>query len=50
MIEDSYKADYIPDPSHILSLFEASNNYANSANNEVEWYEKILNKASHWLE
>lgn len=50
MIEESYKADYIPDPSHIRSLFEASNNYANSANNEVEWYEKILNKASHWLE
>ncbi len=50
MVEDSYKASYTPNPSHVRSFFEASNNLANTCESEVEWYEKIKEKALHWLE
>ena len=50
MVEDSYKASYTPNPSHVRRFFEASNNFANTCGSEVEWYEKIKDKALHWLE
>lgn len=50
MIEDSYKANYTPDPSHVRQFFEASNEYAKTCESEVEWYQKIKEKALHWLE
>ena len=49
MIEDSYKVDYIPDPSHVKAFFDASKNIASVAKDEVEWYEKMKNKALNWL-
>lgn len=50
MVEDSYKANFTPNPSHIRCFFEASNEYALTCESEVEWYEKIKEKALHWLE
>ena len=50
MLEDSYKASYIPQPNHIRNFFEASKELANSCENEIIWYEKIKEKALHWLE
>ncbi len=50
MVEDSYKANYIPNPSHVRKFFEASNELAHKCSSEVEWYEQIKEKALHWLE
>ena len=50
MVEDSYKANYTPNPTHVRNFFEASNDFANTCGSEVEWYEKIKEKALHWLE
>ena len=50
MVEDSYKACFMPNPSHIQRFFEASNKYALTCESEVEWYAKIKEKALHWLE
>ena len=50
MVEDSYKASYVPNPSHVRSFFEASEVYANSCESDVAWYEKMKDKALHWLE
>lgn len=49
MVEDSHKADYVPEPKHIQRFFEASNEIAQATVNEVEWYEKITHEALHWL-
>jgi hypothetical protein len=49
MIEESYKADYIPEPKHIRRFFESSNKLANTTNNEVDWYNEITQMALKWL-
>lgn len=49
MVEDSYNATYIPEPKHILRFVERSNELANTASNEVEWYDAIIKEALHWL-
>ena len=49
MIEDSYKANYIPNPQQVQAFFESSNTFAKSSNNEMEWYEKVKGKALCWL-
>ncbi|MDR0560225.1 MAG: AlwI family type II restriction endonuclease, partial [Prevotellaceae bacterium] len=38
MVEDSYKANYIPEPQQVKRLFERSNELANTSANEKEWY------------
>lgn len=50
MVEDSYKASYTPNPSHVRRFFEASNEFAKTCESDMEWYEKIKEKALHWLE
>jgi hypothetical protein len=49
MVEDSYNADYTPDPGHIKRFFEYSNELANSKDNEVDWYNGITQAALNWL-
>lgn len=49
MVEDSYKASYIPNPYHIQSFFEASRELAHEAKNELEWYSGMSERASNWL-
>jgi hypothetical protein len=50
MVNDSYKASYIPEPKHVKRFFERSNEIANKCDNEKSWYEKITEEALNWLE
>jgi hypothetical protein len=49
MVEDSYKASYIPEPSQVKRLFELSNTIASVSQNEKEWYVKVKDAALNWL-
>lgn len=49
MVEDSHSANYIPGPRHIQRFFERSNELANIASSEVEWYNGIKQEALNWL-
>lgn len=49
MVEDSYKADYVPEPKHVQRFFERSNILANSTDNEIDWYNRITQEALDWL-
>lgn len=49
MVEDSYNASYVPEPKHIQRFFERSNELANSAENEVDWYNGMTQEALNWL-
>lgn len=49
MVEDSYNANYVPEPTHVQRFFERSNELANSTDNEVDWYNGITQEALNWL-
>lgn len=49
MVEDSHKANYVPEPRHVQRFFERSNEIACSTNNENDWYSEITNEALNWL-
>lgn len=49
MVDDSYKASYIPEPKHVKRFFDRSNEIANECDSEKVWYEKITNEALNWL-
>ncbi|MBZ0243589.1 MAG: AlwI family type II restriction endonuclease, partial [Bacteroidales bacterium] len=49
MLEDSYNADYVPEPQNIRRFFERSNELANSTDNELDWYNSITEEAMNWL-
>lgn len=49
MVEDSYNANYVPEPKHVRRFFERSNELANSTDNEVDWYNGITQEALNWL-
>lgn len=49
MVEQSYKADYVPDSRQVKALFEYSLEQAKIANDENEWYAKVKDKALNWL-
>lgn len=49
MVEDSYKADYTPNPSQVRSFFEYSIKLASECEDENIWYERIKDKALNWL-
>jgi len=49
MVEDSYNANYVPEPRHVQRFFERSNELANSTDNEVDWYNGITQAALNWL-
>lgn len=50
MLEDSYRADYVPSPNHIRNFFEYSNDLVQKCANEKEWFEEIKKKAANWLD
>lgn len=50
MLEDSYKADYTPNPQQVRQLFEYSKKLAKNSENETIWYEQITAKALNWLD
>jgi hypothetical protein len=49
MIQDSFKADYIPKPEQVKAIFEYSISVADAATNELDWYEQIKSYALNWL-
>lgn len=49
MVEDSYKANYVPEPRHVQRFFERSNELARSTDNEKDWYKRITQEALNWL-
>lgn len=49
MVEDSHKASYVPEPKHVQQFFERSNELANLADNEQDWYDGITKEALNWL-
>lgn len=49
MLEDSYKATFVPDPLRVLDFFKFSESLAREAEDENVWYERVNEKASNWL-
>ena len=49
MVEQSYRADYVPDPEQVREIFEYSVEQAGVAQDEKEWYAKVKDKILHWL-
>ena len=49
MVEDSYRAGYVPQPEKVRSFFEYAKETASVHINEVSWYEAIKSKALQWL-
>ena len=49
MVEDSYKASYVPEPQHVQRFFERSSELAESTDNEKDWYIGITQEALNWL-
>lgn len=49
MVEQSYRAGYVPAPEKIKELFQYSLEQARIAHDEKEWYKKMKEKALNWL-
>lgn len=49
MLEDSYKANYIPSSKQLYSFFKKANDLATTAENEQLWYEGVKELAINWL-
>lgn len=49
MVEDSRKANYLPQPQQVKRFFEYSNEVAACCDNERVWYDQIIAKALNWL-
>jgi hypothetical protein len=50
MVQDSHNASYVPEPRHVQQFFEYSNELASIADNEVDWFNGITQKALKWLD
>jgi len=50
MLEDSFKVAYTPNEKQVQSFFEYSKKIVDECKNEQDWYNKITDKALHWLE
>ncbi len=49
MVEDSYRVDFTPNPSHIQHFFEKSMEIAQRSENEIQWYNELMTVAANWL-
>ena len=49
MVEQSYKAGYVPNPQQVKSIFEYSLEQAKKSADENEWYAKVKEKVLNWL-
>lgn len=49
MVEQSYRAGYIPNPEQVKNIFDYSMEQAKISTDEKEWYAKIKEKALNWL-
>lgn len=50
MVQDSYKAEYVPLPDQVKYLFESSENIVKHCDSETDWYKQINNVALNWLQ
>lgn len=49
MVEQSYRAGYIPNSEQVKEIFDYSLEQAKMSQDENEWYAKIKDKALNWL-
>jgi hypothetical protein len=49
MVEDSYRADYVPSPRQVKRFFDHVSELAEHSRDEMEWYDGIKQAALHWL-
>ena len=49
MVEQSYRAGYVPNPEQVKGIFDYSMELVKMSKDENEWYEKIKEKALNWL-
>lgn len=49
MVEQSYRAGYVPNSERVKEIFQYSLEQAKVAKDEIEWYSKIKDKALNWL-
>lgn len=49
MIDDSYKASYTPNPSHVEKLCREAERLALNSTDPDAWYENLTNIALDWL-
>lgn len=49
MLEDSYKANYTPNPMQVKRFFDKSREIANSGCDERQWFNEIKKVAIDWL-
>jgi len=49
MLEDSYQANYTPNPKHVRCFFESSNELAQNCEDETQWFEGVKKLAINWL-
>jgi hypothetical protein len=49
MVDDSYKASYIPQPRQVKHFFERSNEIASKSTDKKAWYKEITDEALNWL-
>lgn len=49
MVEQSYRAGYVPNSKQVKGIFEYSMEQAKASKDENEWYAKIKEKALNWL-
>ncbi len=49
MVEQSYRAGYVPNSHQVKAIFEYSLEQAQSAKDENEWYARIKDKVLNWL-
>ena len=49
MLEDSYKANYVPSSKQLHTFFQRANDLAKTATDEKLWYEGVKDLAFNWL-
>ena len=49
MVEQSYRAGYMPDSKQVKEIFEYSLEQAKEARDERDWYAKMKDKVLNWL-
>ncbi len=49
MLEDSYRATYLPNPAQVRSFFEEANALTKTSENETQWFEGVKRLAMEWL-
>ena len=49
MVEDSYKANNVPNPDNVREFFEYSRQLSSSGCSEKQWFEGMEQRAANWV-